>query len=322
MPILNVALFLATLLTTTIQGAVMQHGTSSIFPLGDGLSFSIPLMTILLCHEMGHYIAARIHHVPASLPYFVPLPPFIGMFGTMGAVILQSRTTDRRKLIDIGAAGPLAGLIVAIPVLAYGLHLSQVGPIEGGIQEGNSLLYAVLKRLVCGAWLPDRGVDVNLHPIAFAGWAGLLVTMLNLIPISQLDGGHVAIAFFGNGYGRASQFLRKMLLPLAVGVTLVVYYTTARELARAGLAGRVSPWNVAIPAGLQWLIWYVMLGLLRRLSGGIDHPPVDDRPLPRSRARLFWTVVASFVLIFMPVPIRTNIDAVAKPQVEATTVAR
>ena len=322
MPILNVALFLTTLLTTTIQGAVMQHGSSSIFPLSDGLSFSLPLVSILLCHEMGHYIAARIHHVPASLPYFVPLPPGIGMFGTMGAVILQSRTTDRRKLIDIGAAGPLAGLVVAIPVLAYGLHLSQVGPIEGGIQEGNSLLYAVLKRLVCGAWLPDRGIDVNLHPIAFAGWAGLFVTMLNLIPISQLDGGHVAIAFFGNSYGRASQFLRKMLLPLAVGVTLVVYNTTTHELARAGLEGRVSPWNVAVPAGLQWLIWYVMLGLLRRLSGGIDHPPVDDRPLPRSRAHLFWTVVASFVLIFMPVPIRTNVGAVAKPQVEAATVAR
>jgi Zn-dependent protease len=322
MPILNIVLFLATLITTTIQGAIMQHGSASIFPLSDGLSFAIPLMAILLCHEMGHYIAARIHHVPASLPYFVPLPPGIGMFGTMGAVILQSRTTDRRKLIDIGAAGPLAGLVVAIPVLIYGLTLSSVGPIEGGLQEGNSLLYAALKRLVCGAWLPDRGIDVNLHPIAFAGWAGLFVTMLNLIPISQLDGGHVAIAFFGNAYGRASQFLRKMLLPLAVTVTLVVYYTTANDLARAGLTGSLSPWSVAIPAGLQWLIWYVMLGLLRRLSGGIDHPPVDDRPLPPSRARLFWTVVASFVLIFMPVPIRTNVGATAKPQVEAVESGR
>jgi membrane-associated protease RseP (regulator of RpoE activity) len=131
--------------------------------------------------------------------------------------------------------------VVAIPVLIYGLYLSPVGPIEGGLQEGNSLLYALLKRLVCGAWLPDRGIDVNLHPIAFAGWAGLLVTMLNLIPISQLDGGHVAIAFFGNGYGRASQLLRKMLLPLAVVVTLVVYYTTAHELVRAGLEAGFRP---------------------------------------------------------------------------------
>ncbi len=322
MPILNIALFLTTLLTTTVQGALMQHGGSSIFPLGDGLSFSIPLMTILLCHEMGHYIAARIHHVPASLPYFVPLPPFIGMFGTMGAVILQSRTTDRRKLIDIGAAGPLAGLVVSIPVLAYGLHLSPVGTMSGQYQEGNSLLYAVLKRLVCGAWLPDHGIDVSLHPIAFAGWAGLFVTMLNLIPISQLDGGHVAFAFFGNSYGRASQFLRNMLLPLAMGVTLVVYHTTTRELARAGAEGIHSPLEVASLAGLQWLIWYVMLGLLRRLSGGIDHPPVDDRPLPRSRAFLFWSVAVSFVLTFMPVPFRTNVGAMAKPQAEATSVAR
>ena len=135
MPILNIVLFVATLVTTTIQGAIMQHGSGSIFPLTDGLSFSIPLLAILFCHEMGHYVAARIHGVPASLPYFVPLPPGIGLFGTMGAVILQSRTTDRRKLIDIGAAGPLAGLVVAIPVLAYGLHLSQVGPIAHGHLE-------------------------------------------------------------------------------------------------------------------------------------------------------------------------------------------
>jgi membrane-associated protease RseP (regulator of RpoE activity) len=262
---------------------------------------------------MGHYIAARIHRVPASLPYFVPLPPGIGLFGPMGAVILQSRTSDRRKLIDIGAAGPLAGLVVAIPVLVYGLHLSPVGPIEGGFQEGNSLLYALLKRMVCGLWLPDRGIDVNLHPIAFAGWAGLFVTMLNLIPISQLDGGHVAIAFMGNGYGRISPLLRRLLLPLAVVVTVTVYFTTAREIARAGLDGRLSPWAIAIPAGMQWLVWYVMLGLLRRLSGGIDHPPVDDRPLPASRSILFGTVVATFVLIFMPVPLRTNVGPPPRP---------
>ena len=318
MPILNIALFLTTLLTTTVQGAIMQHGGSGMFPLGDGLSFSIPLMAILLCHEMGHYIAARIHRVPASLPYFVPLPPGLGMFGTMGAVILQSRTTDRRKLIDIGAAGPLAGLVVAIPVLAYGLHLSPVGPIEGGFQEGNSILYAVLKRLVCGAWLPWQGIDVNLHPIAFAGWAGLLVTMLNLLPIGQLDGGHIAIAFFGNIYGRASQFLRRMLLPLSLVVTGVVYFSVSQELARTDLAQQFSPWSIAVPAGSVWLVWFVMLGVLRRVSGGVDHPPVDDRPLPQSRAVLFWTVVITFVLIFMPVPFRTNIGSpTAKPDVPA-----
>jgi membrane-associated protease RseP (regulator of RpoE activity) len=145
--------------------------------------------------------------------------------------------------------------------------------------------------------------------------------MLNLIPISQLDGGHVAIAFFGNSYGRASQFLRKMLLPLAVAVTLVVHTTTTRELARAGISSGPSAWKVATLAGMQWLVWYVMLGLLRRVSGGIDHPPVDDRPLPRSRAVLFWSVAVSFVLTFMPVPIRTSVGTVSRPPVEAASVA-
>jgi membrane-associated protease RseP (regulator of RpoE activity) len=314
MPFLNVALFIATLLTTTIQGAIFQHQGASIAPLSDGLSYSVPLMAILLCHEMGHYIAARIHHVPASLPYFVPLPPVIGIFGTMGAVILQSRTSDRKKLMDIGAAGPLAGLVVAIPVLAYGLSLSPVQPISGGLQEGNSLLYALLKRLVCGAWLPSQGIDVDLHPMAFAGWAGLFVTMLNLVPISQLDGGHVAFAFFGNGYGRASMLLRQMLLPLAVVVMGVVYFVTSQEIARAGLTGSMSPWGVASTAGMQWLVWYLMLGLLRRLSGGIDHPPVDGRPLPRSRTYLFWAVAISFVLTFMPIPLRQTIGPNSRPQ--------
>jgi membrane-associated protease RseP (regulator of RpoE activity) len=315
MPLLHILLFLTTLLTTTAQGALMAHG--DMFPLREGLSYSVPLMAILLCHEMGHYIAARIHRVPASLPYFVPLPPGIGLFGTMGAVILQSRTSDRRKLMDIGAAGPLAGLLVAIPVLAYGLSLSPVGPIAGGLQEGNSLLYAVLKRLVCGMWLPSHGVDVNLHPMAFAGWAGLFVTMLNLIPISQLDGGHVAFAFFGNSYGRISQLLRSLLLPLAVGVTATVYLSTTREIASAGLDGHLSPWTIAVPAGMSWLVWYVMLGLLRKLSGGIDHPPVDDRPLPPSRSIVFAAVVASFILVFMPVPLRTNVSP-PKPPPPAT----
>jgi membrane-associated protease RseP (regulator of RpoE activity) len=322
MPLLNVVLFLTTLATTTARGAYLQHGELTAFPLQDGLSFSLPLMAILLCHEMGHYVAARIHRVPASLPYFVPLPPQLG-FGTMGALILQSRTSDRRKLIDIGAAGPLAGLVVAIPILAYGLHLSPVGPTAGGLQEGNSLLYAVLKRLVCGMWLPDRGIDVNLHPMAFAGWAGLLVTMLNLIPISQLDGGHVAIAFFGNAYGRISQLLRHLLLPLAVAVTAAVYVTTARDVARAGLDWPSwSIWLTAGLAGMHWLVWYVMLGVLRRLSGGIDHPPVDDRPLPRSRTVLFGAVVVSFILIFMPVPMKTNVPTHPRPAATVTAIGQ
>ncbi len=310
MPFLNVALFLLTLLTTTMQGALERHGFESMFPLQDGLSFSLPLMAILLCHEMGHYIAARIHKVPASLPYFVPLPPGIGMFGTMGAVILQSRTSDRRKLIDIGAAGPLAGLVVAIPVLIVGLLLSPVQPLVGvGVQEGNSILYAVLKRLIFGVWLPGEGRDVMLHPTAMAGWAGLLVTMLNLLPLGQLDGGHIAIAYFGNRYGRASRILHNSLPLLGLAVGLAVYADVVATLARLGEGLNASPVSIAASAGTPWLMWFLLLTLLRRLSGGVDHPPVDDRPLPVSRAGLFWMVFLTFVIIFMPIPLRASLGA-------------
>jgi Predicted membrane-associated Zn-dependent proteases 1 len=309
MPYLNLALFVATLLTTTMQGALESHGFASMFPLADGLSFSLPLMAILLCHEMGHYLAARWHHVPASLPYFVPLPPFIG-FGTMGAVILQSRTSDRRKLIDIGAAGPLAGLAVAIPVLIYGLSISPVQPLVGvGYQEGNSILYAVLKRVILGAWLPGGGRDVILHPTAMAGWVGLLVTMLNLLPVGQLDGGHVALAYFGNRYGRASRILQNLLPVFALAVAVAVYADAVAELARLGGSLPISAVNIAVAAGEPWLIWFVLLAVLRRLSGGIDHPPVDDRPLPASRAGLFWLVFVTFAIIFMPVPMRPSLGA-------------
>jgi hypothetical protein len=256
--------------------------------------------------------------VPASLPYFVPLPPGIGLFGTMGAVILQSRTTDRRKLIDIGAAGPLAGLVVAIPVLAYGLHLSQVGPIAGGLQEGNSLLYAILKRLVCGAWLPDGNTDVNLHPMAFAGWAGLFVTMLNLDshqPARRRPRGH-----------------RLLWQPLRLGQQVPAQHAAAarggghadgvsHDRARVGPGGTRrtkcrpgrSPFRRAAVAGVVRDARICCDGY----RVGIDHPPVDDRPLPRSRARLFWTVVASFILIFMPTPFRTNVGAAPKQEIAA-----
>jgi membrane-associated protease RseP (regulator of RpoE activity) len=252
------------------------------------------------------------------LPYFVPLPPGVGLFGTMGAVILQSRTSDRRKLIDIGAAGPLAGLAVAIPIVIYGLSLSPVRPLVGiGVQEGNSILYAVLKRLMHGAWLPGGGRDVLLHPTAMAGWAGLLVTMLNLLPLGQLDGGHIAIAYFGNRYGRASRILQNLLPLLALAVGAAVYLDAVSELVRLGGGLPISPVNIAISAGMPWLMWFMLLALLRRLSGGVDHPPVDDRPLPLSRAGLFWLVFVTFAIIFMPIPLRASLGAAGDRQSEA-----
>jgi membrane-associated protease RseP (regulator of RpoE activity) len=280
-------------------------------PISDGLSFSMPLLAILLCHELGHYFVARLHGVPASLPYFIPLPPIVGLFGTMGAVInMREITSDRRKLIDIGAAGPLAGLVVAIPVLIYGLEHSTVQPVAQGWQEGNSLLYALLKLVVKGQWLPGNGFDVNLHPTAFAGWAGLFVTMLNLLPFGQLDGGHVLTAAFGSRWSRVSLRLQGLLPLFALGVFAWVY----RSAHAAEAAGLVPPGASAVmtsvDAAALWLVWWFVLRFLRRLSGGVDHPPVDEKPLPASRVALFVVVVVAMIGVFMPVPLRISFGPV------------
>jgi membrane-associated protease RseP (regulator of RpoE activity) len=303
-------LFLLTVGTTTATGALFVH-PASFFPLTDGLSFSVPLLAILLCHEFGHYFAARYHGVPASLPYFIPLPPGLGLFGTMGAVISQEGTTDRRKLIDIGAAGPLAGLVVAIPVLVYGLTLSEVKPLVGlAQQEGNSLLYAGLKYLTKGAFLPGGGRDVILHPTAFAGWAGLFVTMLNLLPVGQLDGGHVATAYFGNRYRRAARIVHQALPWLSLVAFGWIYRKVQMQAAESPLPYDISALEIAITSAMPWMVWFFLLWVLGRLARGLDHPPVDDyTPLPRSRSALFWLVAVVFALIFMPVPLGTSVGA-------------
>jgi membrane-associated protease RseP (regulator of RpoE activity) len=318
----NLLLFLATVLTTTAQGASYVHKGESMWPLWDGWVYSVPLLLILLSHEFGHYVAARLHGVPASLPYFIPLPPPIGLLGTMGAVITQEATTDRKKLIDIGAAGPLAGLVVAIPVLWIGLRLSSVVPPGPGLQEGNSLLYALLKRVVTGQWLPGAGRDVDLHPTAWAGWAGLLVTMLNLIPIGQLDGGHVATAYFGNDYKRVAGFLHRCLPFLAATAFVVVAFTVRHELAgRPAEEVRWLPLQVAVMPTFFWLMWTGVLGLMRRMSGGQYHPPVEAAPLPRSRRILFWVVCVTFLLTFMPIPLRINVGKTDVPRKAAPAAA-
>jgi membrane-associated protease RseP (regulator of RpoE activity) len=311
-PLLHAGLFLATFITTTAAGALFVHGQlggafgwEGILPIKDGLSYSVPLMMILLAHELGHYVVARLHGVDASLPYFIPLPPSFGL-GTMGAVIgMRNVTSDRKKLIDIGAAGPLAGLIVAVPVILYGLAHSSVGPlVSGGMQEGNSILYALLKRGSKGVWLPDGHHDVFLHPTAWAGWAGLLVTMINLIPVGQLDGGHIATAYFGNRYNRFAERLHRFL-PLGA-VLVFVWVLHLVRLEAAGHWDQAVGTSIAVGAALPWLVWYLLIRIVRRASGDVNHPPVDDRPLPPSRRALFWVMVAVFVMVFMPVPFRST----------------
>jgi membrane-associated protease RseP (regulator of RpoE activity) len=322
--LLNLALFLATILTTTATGAIEAHRgregdwLSLIMPISDGLSYSVPLMLILVCHELGHYLVSRLYGVEASLPYFIPVP--FGL-GTLGAVIgMREVTGDRKKLIDIGAAGPLAGLAVAVPVILYGLAHSPVGPLQpGGGQEGNSIAYALLKHASKGAWLPGGGRDVFLNPTAWAGWAGLLLTMINLLPVGQLDGGHIATAFFGNGYGRFAVRLHRAMPLVAIAVCVWAFHIAHREATAMGAA-----WDprrglaVGLAATLPWLVWSLMVSVVRRLSGGINHPPVDDLPLPRSRRALFWIMVAVFVGIFMPVPFRPTYEP---PKADATAQA-
>jgi membrane-associated protease RseP (regulator of RpoE activity) len=293
---------------------------AAIRPISDGLSYSVPLMLILLCHEMGHYFAAKAHGVAASLPYFIPLPPLLGL-GTMGAVIgMRQVTENRRKLIDIGAAGPLAGLLVAIPVILYGLSLSPVGELHpGGMQEGNSLLYALLKFVSKGALLPDGTRDVLLHPTAYAGWTGLLITMINLLPIGQLDGGHIATAYFGNGYARFSRRLHQALPIVAVVVFGWVWFVVRREAqgnqhATLGTLATISMWGAT-----PWVVWWLMVTLVKRSSGSLDHPPVDARPLTGSRRGLFWVMVLVFGLLLMPVPMRVSLAGKDLPPPPAAT---
>ena len=268
---IHVLLFLTTLLTTTMAGA-FQAGVN---PLADptllarGLPFSLTLLAILMVHEMGHFVVSRLHGVDATPPYFIPGPPFL--IGTFGAFIRMRTPTDRRALFDVGAAGPWAGFLVAIPAILYGLSLSEVGPLAdpgGGLLLGDSLAFAALARLALGVAPAD--VTILLHPIALAGWFGLFVTFLNLLPVGQLDGGHVVYALLGRRH---------------------------RWVARGTL---VAILFLATLGWLGWLVWAVLVAAI-----GLDHPPtVDDTPLDPRRKVAAWLTVALFAVTFMPVPVQ------------------
>ncbi len=290
----HLLLFLATLFSVFLIGALnvvplpetidelglLLHGLRNIH---HGWSFAVPLLAILVTHEFGHYFAARYHGVPASLPYFIPLP--LPPFGTMGAVIaMRGRIRSRNALLDIGAAGPLAGMVVAIPVLVIGLLQSEVKPVSGaGMLEGQCLLYSAIKVLVVGP-IP-AGHDVFLTATAFAGWAGLLVTMLNLIPVGQLDGGHIAYALFGSRQNRLALVLHGSLL----GV----------------FAYNLVAFNDVAP-GLVWLVWFVLLLLLRRASG-VNHPPTEPGQLSPRRRWVAAACLLLFAVLFMPTPLRQQL---------------
>lgn len=297
-------LFLVTLASTT---AMFYFGPMSAEPLGtvrliDSLLFSLPALLILGSHEMGHYLMARAHGVETSLPYFIPAP--FG-FGTLGAVIrLRGKVPSRDALLDIGAGGPLAGLAVAVPMLVVGVMLSrpvqapsppfppsfsllhlaaEAGHLarhwldgttpkevlEGGTYFGDNLLTFLVSRAVWGK-LPT-GMDLAAHPVFIAAWFGLLVTMLNLLPVGQLDGGHVLRAYLGPTAERWG--------PRMAGALLIL----------------------ALLFSASWLVWFF---LVTKVVGFGHPPPVDDEaPLSRGRRRFAIVTWVFTVLCFMPVPL-------------------
>ncbi len=272
-PGLHLALLLATVVTTVTAGAVQQGVDPFATPwlLYRGIPFSFTLLLILGAHEMGHYLVSRRHRLDVTLPYFIPAPPIPFIIGTFGAFIkIRSPIQDKRALLDVGCAGPLIGVAVAIPVTLVGLKLSQV-TVMGSSKEmltlGEPLLYQFLRWLVFGSLSPEA--NVMLHPVAFAGWIGMLVTALNLIPVGQLDGGHVAYALFPEYHRYVS--LGSLLLLLACG--LAFWY--------------------------GWLMWAVLLGFL-----GWRHPPPYHYwvPLDGRRRILGFVTILVFILTFSPMP--------------------
>lgn len=296
-PWVNYVLFFLTVLSTLYIGALQETiEIKGILDILGGWRFAATLLAILTVHELSHYFVGRHYGSPTSLPYFIPLP-LQGSLGTLGAVIIQRGPMRSRKaLFDIGIAGPIGGLLVAIPLLFLGLAYSEVVAPEQIItphdsdaevylmQEGNSVLYFAAKYIVHGRVLPDKstGEDVWLGPpspggsVTFAAWAGLLVTMFNLFPVGQLDGGHVAYAMWGR---KAWQIARYTLFTIfGWGILLMV---------------------IQNPGGMSWLI----AGGLGASVGPRHPPPLNDlTPLDARRRVLGWVMVAVFLLIVIPIP--------------------
>lgn len=271
----HVILFVATCITTLTAGAFMEgvNPLESTTAMLSGLPFAGTLMSILLTHEMGHYLMSRRHGTPATLPYFIPGPPLPPLPGTFGAIIkMRPPIMDRRALLDIGSAGPLAGFMVAVAATGVGLGQSEILPSGQGIPEsavtlGDPLIFKALAWLVLGT---DGGTgEILLSPVAYAGWFGFFITALNLIPVGQLDGGHISYALLGPQ-------LHAIVSRAAIPVLIVFGFF----------------WP-------GWAFWGVLLIFLGR-----NHPPVvlPHVDLDRKRKLIGWASITVFVLTFMPAP--------------------
>jgi membrane-associated protease RseP (regulator of RpoE activity) len=268
----HVLLFIATFITTLLAGALLN----GVIPWEQperiylGLPFSLTLLLILLTHELSHYFMSRRHNVSATLPYFIPAPSIIGTFGAV--IKMKPPIPDRRSLIDIGASGPIAGFIVAVIAAVIGLSLSEAKPtgeLQGGLAFGTSILFDFLSKIILK--VDPEKYDILLHPIAFAGWIGLLVTSLNLLPIGQLDGGHITYALLGEKH----EWISKGMIPVLIVLG-------------------ISFW-------LGWIVWAVIMIFL-----GYRHPPVlyPWIHLDRKRKIVGWIALAIFILTFTPAPVK------------------
>lgn len=314
---LNVIFFILTVFSVMLTGAdtspalcndLGQQVAYMARHIFTGWPFALSMMGILFAHEMGHYIMCRYYKVPATLPFFIPAP-IISPLGTFGAFIaMRGIPKNKRILFDVGVAGPLLGLIITVPVLFIGLSLSQVGPVVrsacGGSMEGNSIFYLFAKYLTFGKllpappnfgglspalyWLryfftgmpiPFNGTDVFVHPVALAGWAGLLVTALNLVPVGTLDGGHVAYGLFGEKARR--------IFPVAIGMLIALIFLPSLLTLSVGALN------------FSWLLWVFILFWL----GNVRTTPLDDiTPLDGKRRALGFFVLLLFFLLFTPTP--------------------
>ena len=248
-------LLLATLVTTFLAG---------------GLLFSISLLFILGAHEFGHYWASKKNLVQSTLPYFIPAPP-IFIAGTFGAFIqIKQKIPNRRILMEIGAAGPIAGFVVALPMLMVGLHLSSVSPSIGigGISFGNSFILNLCSKIILGVDPSSPYINIHLHPIAFAGWIGMLVTALNLMPVGQLDGGHIIYAIFPDKHRAIGKLFFLGLFPLG-------YF-----------------WS-------GWIFWAVMIALMGFKTAPLDE---DVSELDAIHKIIGFSAMVIFLLTFIPIP--------------------
>lgn len=282
-----VILLALTVLSTTQAGGLLYASFTNAFStqiprfatstlLLHGLWYSLSILAILGCHELGHYFACLYYRVDSSRPYFLPMP-FL-LTGTLGAFIrIRAPIPGKRALFDIGIAGPIAGFLVAIPVLLIGMQMSNVVKVpadfRGEVYElGEPLLFKAAEWLTFGS-IPD-GYSVNMHPMAFAAWFGMLATALNLFPIGQLDGGHISYAVFG----RRSTAVTMVMVPCLIGLSFV---------------------------SSSWVVWTVLtVGML--LMFGPRHPRVVDEEVPLDRSRLWLAAFAllMFVVCFTPAPIQ------------------